>query len=197
MFLEKRKVGNNVYLMLVKNNIYFNGIKKAKKDLVTSFGNIANYDKGDPNFFEKLRDNFKKGIALIPELEKYIQPNEIFNKISLEDLNQYFEKNVGYLILNNLFNLLGISQVITLEKFRKNINYDILGLVKLLVFTRFLSPDSKIKSFEQKDDFLFPIISSKNYYEIYKVLDILDKKQEAITSAINSNIEKYINRNTS
>ena len=197
MFLEKRKVGNNVYLMLVKNNIYFNGIKKAKKDLVASFGNIANYDKGDPNFFEKLRDNFKKGIALIPELEKYIQPNEIFNKISLEDLNQYFEKNVGYLILNNLFNLLGISQVITLEKFRKNINYDILGLVKLLVFTRFLSPDSKIKSFEQKDDFLFLIISSKNYYEIYKVLDILDKKQEAITSAINSNIEKYINRNTS
>ena len=198
MFLEKRKVGNNIYLMLVKNNVYFkNGVKKAKKDLVASFGNIANYDNGDPNFFEKLRDNFKKGIALIPELEKYIQPNETFNEISLEDLNQYSEKNVGYLILNNLFNLLGISQVITLEKSRKNINYDILGLLRLLVFTRFLNPDSKIKSFEQKDDFLFPITSSKNYYEIYKVLDILNRKQEAITSAINSNIEKYIDRNAS
>ncbi|ACZ01850.1 hypothetical protein CEP89_04670 [Streptobacillus moniliformis] len=63
MFLEKRKVGNNIYLMLVKN-----GVKKAKKDLVASLGNISNYDNGDPNFFEKLRDNFKRGIALIPEL---------------------------------------------------------------------------------------------------------------------------------
>ena len=88
MFLEKRKVGNNIYLMLVKNNVYFkNGVKKAKKDLVASFGNIANYDNDDPNFFKKLRDNFKKGIALIPELEKYIQPVEVFNKISLENLN--------------------------------------------------------------------------------------------------------------
>ena len=198
MFLEKRKVGNNIYLMLVKNNVYFkNGVKKAKKDLVASFGNIANYDNGDPNFFEKLRDNFKKGIALIPELEKYIQPVEVFNKISLENLNQYSEKNVGYLILNNLFNLLGISQVLTLEKSRKNINYDILGLARLLVFTRFLNPNSKIKSFEQKDNFLFPVTSSKNCYEIYKVLDILDKKHETIVSTINSNIEKYIDRNSS
>ncbi|QXW65182.1 hypothetical protein [Streptobacillus moniliformis] len=69
MFLEKRKVGNNIYLMLVKNNVYVkNGVKKAKKDLVASLGNISNYDNGDPNFFEKLRDNFKRGIALIPEL---------------------------------------------------------------------------------------------------------------------------------
>ena len=52
MFLEKRKVGNNIYLMLVKNNVYFkNDVKKAKKDLVASFGNIANYDNDEPNFF--------------------------------------------------------------------------------------------------------------------------------------------------
>ena len=93
--------------------------------------------------------------------------------------------------------MFGISQVLTLEKSRKNINYDILGLARLLVFTRFLNPNSKIKSFEQKDDFLFPVTSSKNCYEIYKVLDILDKKHETIVSTINSNIEKYIYRNSS
>ena len=103
MFLEKRKVGNNIYLMLVKNNVYFkNGIKKAKKDLIASFGNITKYDNGDPNFFENLRDNFKNGIALIPELEEYLHPNELVNKVSLDKLNFYSEKNVGYLILNNL-----------------------------------------------------------------------------------------------
>ena len=76
--------------MFVKNNVYFkNGVKKAKKNLVASFGNIANYDNGDPNFFEKLRDNFKKGIVLIPELEKYIQPNEITLK-----------KNMKFTLLN-------------------------------------------------------------------------------------------------
>ncbi|WP_196760987.1 hypothetical protein, partial [Streptobacillus moniliformis] len=60
---------NNIYLMLGKNKVYVkNGDNKSKKDLVASLGKISNYDNGYPNFFEKLRNNVKRGIALIPEL---------------------------------------------------------------------------------------------------------------------------------
>ena len=72
MFLEKFNNKGNTYVKVSENHKYIkNGKVKYVKKMVKSLGNINKIDNGDPDFFKKLRDNFKKGIALIPELEKH------------------------------------------------------------------------------------------------------------------------------
>lgn len=193
MFLEKYIKDNNTYIKLSENTKYIkDGKIKYKKKTVLSLGN----EKKLPVSFEELRDNFKKGIALIPELEKFL-PNEIQINLNITDNTQYIEKNVGYILLNKIFDQLGITNVLTLEKSRKNIKYDVLGLTKLLVFERFLNPCSKYKTFNQKDIFLEDITKSNDYREIYSTLDILNSKASQILNVMNKNIEKTISRDKS
>lgn len=123
MFLEKYVKDNNVYVKLSENTKYIkDGKTKYKKRTVLSLGN----EKKLPVSFQELRESYKNGVALIPELEKFL-PGEVKISLNINDSTQYIEKNVGYLLLNRMFDQLGISNVITLEKSRKNIKYDILG----------------------------------------------------------------------
>lgn len=193
MFLEKYVKDNNTYVKLSENTKYIkDGKIKYKKRTVLSLGN----EKKLPVSFEELRNNFKNGIALVPELEKFL-PDEIQISLNITDDTQYHEKNVGYILLNKIFDQLGITGVLTLEKSRKNIRYDILGLTKLLVFERFLSPCSKYRTFKQKDMFLEDIAKSNDYREIYSALDVLNDKAAQIINIMNRNIEKSITRDKS
>ena len=120
MFLEKYVKDNNVYVKLSENTKYIkDGKTKYKKRTVLSLGN----EKKLPVSFQELRESYKNGVALIPELEKFL-PGEIKISFNINDSTKYIEKNVGYLLLNRMFDQLGISNVITLEKSRKNIKYD-------------------------------------------------------------------------
>ena len=193
MFLEKYVKDNNVYVKLSENTKYIkDGKTKYKKRTVLSLGN----EKKLPVSFQELRESYKNGVALIPELEKFL-PGEVKISLNINDSTQYIEKNVGYLLLNRMFDQLGISNVITLEKSRKNIKYDILGLTKLLVFERFLNPCSKYRTFTKKDMFLGDVTKSSDYREIYAALDVLDNKAPQIMNIMNRNIERTITRDKS
>jgi len=75
---------------------------------------------------------------------------------------------------------LGIYDVLNKYKSQTKIGYDLNGLAKLLVFGRILWPDSKLETFEERDNYLFDVTSSDNLYEIYRALDCLDKVSESI-----------------
>lgn len=161
MYIEKHKVKNEWYLRIVENKKKEkNGKISTVKNIVKGLGKLSKYDNNNLMFFNELRDNFKKGIALIPEIESYI------NRVSeYDNLNNYEKKNVGYLIFDNLFEFLGLHNL-NRKVSKRQFKYDFLGFLKLLVYIRILYPDTKI-------DFLFRITFSKDYHDIYKVLDIL------------------------
>lgn len=191
MFLEKYKNRDKFYYRLVENMKYIsNGKTKYQKKLILFLGETSKY----PYSFEELRSNFKNGIALIPELEPYVSRDDFKININLNAYDNVQVKNVGFLLLNELFNKLGLAQIFTLEKSRKKINYDLLGLARLLVFNRILKPTSKIKTFEDKDMFLSDITSSKDFREIYNVLDVFNSRKDKIINTINKNIENSIGR---
>ena len=54
---------------------------------------------------------------------------------------------MGYKFLESVYEDLGISQAIRLLKSRSKIEYDVDGILKLLVFNRILDPKSKKKCF--------------------------------------------------
>lgn len=190
MFIEKFKNRGKYYVRLAQNHKYIkDGKTKYSKRMIKYLGNVDNL----PVPFETLRENFNNGIALIPELEEFIADDAKI-KFEMDSNKTYIEKNVGYIILNHIFNQLGISHVLTLEKSRQNLKYDVLGLAKLLVLERIISPSSKIKTFDNKDMFLEEVTRSNDFREIYDVLDVLNKKSEQIVNVMNSAVEKTIGR---
>ena len=83
-------------------------------------------------------------------------------------------------------------------KSRSKIGYDINGLTKLLVFNRILSPSSKKACFDSKDDYFGKITKSQDVKEIYRTLDVLEKKSKSIQLRMNTKIKNSsIGRNTS
>ena len=107
-------------------------------------------------------------------------------------------KNIGYFFLENIYNQLGISEILRKIKSDSKIEYDLNGLTKLLVFGRILEPDSKKKTFENKDKYLFGVTTANDINQIYRSLDVLSNNSKKIQNRINTKIKNSsIGRNTS
>jgi transposase len=163
-----------------------------KRVVIKNLGSLKKFDDGKgEGLLLRLREEFKNkklniGINYdeLPKQIERIKP-AIENPIAKLD-----PKNIGYFFLENIFNKLGISDVITRYKSDNDLDYDVLGLTKLLVFGRILNPKSKKKTFENKNKYLFDITTSKNIKDVYKVLDVLNDKSESIQKRINTKIKQ-------
>jgi transposase len=179
-----------------------NGRRKDKKRTIKCLGPLDRFDDGQPNFLERLRQSFKNGKPIIAELDDLIKitttPTSNKFEVSLEDEETAFlnPKNIGYFILDALYDALGIYDVLNLQKSRNGIQYDLNGIAKLLIFGRVLDPDSKLSTFEEKHKYLFKVTSSEDLIEVYRSLDVLDDKSETIQKRMNLKIASSIERNT-
>jgi hypothetical protein len=170
---------------------------------VRNIGPLSRFDDGEPDFIKRLRRSFKEGNPLIPSLADLVDPNRIPKRLlsftlDPDDKNERFcaPKNIGYFILDGLYDGLGIYDVLNLHKSRSKIEYDLNGLTKLLVFGRTLDPCSKKATHAQKDKYLFDVTDSDNLIHLYRALDALNAKSDAIQRRMNLKISRGIGRNT-
>ena len=204
MFIECAKMkGRSPYLRVSETyNITENGVTKIKKRIVKNIGPLPKFDDGKPDYVERLKVSFKNGKPIIKELEELATNNPTKDVINIRFDRRVTEdcfsdpKNVGYILLDSLFDSLGINDVLRLHKSRGSIEYDVVGLAKLIVFGRVLNPDSKIGTYESKSDYLFNVTTSKAVGEIYESLGCLNEKSEAIQKRMNLKIQQKIGRNT-
>ena len=199
MHIESYKLNGITYLRLAESySVRESGITKQKKHSVYHIGPLHRFDDGAPDYLERLRESFRKGNPLIPALVPYVNPQE--NLVTIEfDRNSIDEstadyKNIGYFLLDGLFDALGINSVLTQHKSRKKITYDLIGLAKLLVISRVLHPASKIATFKEKGRYLLPLTDSEDWHHVYNCLDALDAKSEAIQKRMNQRISEMTNR---
>jgi transposase len=178
-----------------------NGKKKQKSKPIKSLGPLSRFDDGQPDYLKRLRKSFKDGDPLIDELKEFVKADKEFaGRITAtfdrdSDADAFSNpKNAGYFILDGLYDALGIYDVLNLQKSRSNIEYDLNGLAKLLVFGRVLDPCSKSATWNKKDRYIFPVTSSGNSIEIFRALDVLDRKAEAIQKRIHLKIKQGIGR---
>ena len=189
------------YLQVMENySVKEDGITKQKKRTVKNLGPLSRFDDGQPDFLKRLRQSFRDGVPIIDGLDDL--PVTAQNKISitfdLTDDNDVFSnpKNIGYFLLDGLYDALGLYDVLTRYKSDNKSTYDLNGLAKLLVFGRVLDPDSKRETFEKRDRYLFDVTSSKKQHEIYRILDCLNGCADTIQKRMHHKIAKGVGRNT-
>ena len=195
--IECVKNNGKPYLRLAESR-YVKDIGRQKKFVIKNLGPLSKFDDGKPDFLKRLREKFKNGEIDFDGITYY---SNIPAKRTFEiDNNQnYIDlKNIGYLILQSIYNSLGITEILNRIKSDSKIEYDLNGLTKLLIFGRILDPQSKKKTFETKDKYLFDITTSTDINQIYRALDVLSENSKKIQNRMNTKIKNSsIGRNTS
>jgi transposase len=191
MYLDCFKNCGKPYIRVVHN--YYNnssGKIKVVRKTVKNIGPLSNYDDGKPDLLKRLREKFKNG-ELIDLNNLDIPQKENKSTIPLEEINFILNpKNIGYLLINSIYNDLGIDMFLNRIKSDSKIEYDLNGLTKLYVINRILEPSSKLKAFENRNNYLFPITNCETDKDIYKPLDILSKYSNQIQMRMNTRIKK-------
>lgn len=203
MYLDCFKCKGKPYLRIVENyTVVENGLKKSKRKTIKNLGYLEKFDDGNPDFLKRMKQQLKNGELQIDG----INPNEFRvraklynNSISSDGSNYCYlnPKNIGCFFIESIFNSLGIYDLLREIKSNSKIEYDLNGLTKLLVFGRILKPRSKKKTFENKDNYLFPVTTCEDINQLYRALDVLDKNSKKIQNRINTKIKNCsIGRNT-
>lgn len=202
MHIDCRNNNGKPYLVVVESySAKVDGVRKNRKRVIRNVGPVSRFDDGKPDFIARLKKSFLEGTPIISGLDDLVSSKSAPRKVSVEFDRENTEtsfsdpKNIGYFVLDALYDGLGIYDVLCKYKSTSPILYDLNGHAKTLVFGRVLSPDSKCATWRSRDKYLFDVVSSKKVIETYRALDVLDEQAEKIQRRINSKIEKHIGRN--
>ena len=192
MHIECTKNSGIPYLRIVEGKYTNeNGKVKIKKKVLKNLGALSKFDDGKPDFLRRFREQFKNGeLDFCKDFN--IELKEKKEKTILEFTKDDFildPKNIGYFFLNQIYNELGIDTLLNRIKSDSKIEYDLNGITKLLVFGRILDPQSKKKTFETKDQYLFPIVDCDEIKEVYRALDVLEENSKKIQNRMNTKIK--------
>ena len=205
--------GNVVYIDCVVNSgkpylrvaesysVRVNGVRRNKKRTIRNIGPMWRFDDGEPDFLGRLKRSFKEGRPLVPGLEDLIDDKPV-RKFTVEfdrdsEADRYSKpKNLGYFVLDSLYDKLGIYDVLSRYKSDQGLDINLNGLCKLLVFGRVLEPDSKLGTFESRDKYLFNITRSERQQDVYDVLTYLNRVSGSIQKRMNHKIRQTVGRNT-
>lgn len=203
MFIECIKNNGIDYLRVMEGYRTNEGCNsKCRRRVVRNIGPLSRYDDGKPDYLARLRQSFREGVPIIESLADLLEGKTVRRRIIVEyDLDNTDHcfcdpKNIGYFLLEALYEGLGIYDVLNKHKSMTKIEYDLNGIAKLLVFGRALYPDSKVETFRERNRYIFDVTSSDNLIEVYRALDCLDEKSEAIQKRMNHKIANSIGRNT-
>lgn len=195
--IECVKNNGKPYLRLAESR-YVKDIGRQKKFVIKNLGPLSKFDDGKPDFLKRFREKFKNGEIDFDGITYY---SNLPTKRTFEIDNEmnYIElKNIGFLFLQSIYNSLGITDFLNRIKSDSKIEYDLNGLTKLLVFERILDPQSKKKTFENRNKYLFDVVNSDDINQIYRTLDVLSENSKKIQNRMNTKIKNSsIGRNTS
>jgi transposase len=203
MFIECFKNNGKEYLRVTEVFRDEHGTApKCRRRVIKNIGPLSRFDDGKPDYLARLRQSFRDGAPIIESLSELYGAKTVHKKVRIECDPEKEEdytcdpKNIGYFVLDGLYDALGIYDVLNSHKSKTKTSYDLNGAAKLLVFGRLLWPDSKLGTFEGRDSYLFPVAKAVAEREIYRALDVLDAKAETIQKRMNTKIRSTVGRNT-
>lgn len=204
MYVESFTNNGKPYLRLVKSVRTKNddGSSSSKKHVVLNIGPLDRFDDGQPDYVDRLKQSYKDGAPLIPELLSYVENpkaprvKEYVIRIKAGDrLCSASPKRFAPCLLDPVFSALGLDQLFASIRHGSRIKYDLQGIVRLLVYGRILDPDSKQATMRQNKDYYRPLVKSSNNDNVYDVLDVIYENRSQIIKRLNSRITRGIGRN--
>ena len=203
MFIETVQNNGNLYLRLVQSVRVTNkaGYKVSQKKVILNIGPLSRFDDGKPDYVQRLKQSFKDGTPLIPELLPYVEeklPEKYTVTFHAGDPHCFgHPKWFAPCVLDPVFSALGLDELFASVKHNSKIQYDLQGIVRLLTYGRILDPASKIATMKQNGKYYQPLVKSNNEDNVYDTLDVIYENKQKIIQRMNTCISKGIGRNTS
>ena len=177
------------------------GKRTIIKQVVLNIGPLSRYDDGAPDYLDRLRQSFRDGKPMIPELLPYVGSGAAktfdFRYREGDPACDGEPRRLAACVLDPVFSALGLDQLFASVKHASKIRYDLQGLVRLLVYGRILEPASKCATMEQNGKYHEPLVSSDNPDNVYDALTVIDENAERIFRRMNTCIKRGIGRNPS
>jgi transposase len=201
MFVECYKNHGVETLRLVegKSGISKNGKRTVTKRVILTLGPLHRYDDGQPDYVKRLKQSFVDGNPLIDSLLPYCSPENVKKQYKFTfaagDPHCFGEtKLYAQCLIDRILEELGLNAAINSYKGFSKIEYDILGLFRLMVYGRILNPDSKAETFRQNDDYYEPIVKSNYLYNIYDALDFIHIHKKQLVTRLNTKLIQHTGR---
>lgn len=201
MYIAVFKNNGKDYLRLMESyrTKKADGKVAIRKRIICNIGPLSKFDDGKPNYLERLRESFRLGNPLIPDLEEYTGKKTPFEKYTIR-LQEGDPECIGHprlyshVFLDKLLDELGLKLFFSSYKGFSKIEYDVLNFARLLIYGRVLNPDSKIATLEQNDDYYTPLLKNFNPYNVYDTLDFIYKNKDKIIRRMNTSLVKKWHR---
>lgn len=203
MYIEKNKNNGTDYLRLVKSQRIVNskGIKTSTKSVVYNIGPLSRFDDGKPDYVERLKQSFKHGKPIIPELQRFCT-----DSLPKEHYDIHFEEGdpdcIGHpklfsqVLIERILEELGMTYYFQHYKAYTRSQFDLLGFFRLLVYGRILNPASKIATIRQNDDYYAPVLDAPYEFNVYDTLDFIYDFRGSIIKKLNKSITSSFDRTT-
>lgn len=201
MFVECYKNHGVETLRLVegKSGISKNGKRTVTKRVILTLEPLHRYDDGQPDYVKRLKQSFVDGNPLIDSLLPYCSPENVKKQYKFTfaagDPHCFGEtKLYAQCLIDRILEELGLNAAINSYKGFSKIEYDILGLFRLMVYGRILNPASKAETFRQNDDYYEPIVKSNYLYNIYDALDFIHIHKKQLVTRLNTKLIQHTGR---
>jgi len=203
MFVEQFKNNGIPYLRLVQSFRVEDaqGRKVPRKKTVLNIGPLARFDDGKPNFVQRLKDSYKNGApivdSLLPYVEAALPQKHVVTFVDGDPACIGEPKLAAGLLLDRLFCQLGLDKLCATLKHSLELDYDLAGFLRLLIFGRILQPASKWETARQNEQYFSSLADTSYPYHVYDALDVLADHKEQFIRRMHSSLCKSVGRSTS
>lgn len=118
-----------------------------------------------------------------------------YSTSQLIDLDSRRSANIGYLFLQDIYYSLGLNKICSEISEKYKFEYDLNDILSLLVYSRIISPSSKLSSLHQAQDFLEQ--PKCKLHQVYRGLGVLAQENDFFQAQIYKNSEAIMKRNKS
>lgn len=203
MFIEKFSNNGIPYLRLVESQRFTrpDGVRSVRKKHIYNIGPLSRFDDGLPDYVERLKQSFKNGNPLIPELLPFCSSQPVRNKyhFDLSDGDPFcigHPKLFSHVLIERILEDLGLISFFNRYKQLTNYDFDLTGFFRLLIYGRILNPSSKIKAAKQNNDYYTPVVKNPYDFNIYDTLDFIYDFKSSIVNKINKSLIQSFHRTT-
>ena len=193
MHLRKTKTSKGRIYLAIVDSYYDKQRKMSRSKTVESLGYLDELEKlyEDPvAHFQKRVDELKT-----KKNAKQAPINFIFydsDRLCTDDTS--LRKNFGYAALSKIYHELEIDKFLINRQRHSKEQYDANTIMKMLVYSRLLSPASKKSSFDNREQFFEKTDYSLD--DIYRCLSFFDKHKENLQVWMNDKIKENYGRDT-
>jgi transposase len=165
---------------------------KSRTKTIKSLGYLDALEKehADPvAHFKKIVEEMKR-----QELENNAPPKISIDRNEVIAAGQGNRRNLGYSVLSKMYCELGLDVFFNNHSRGLKMEYNVNGIMKLLLFSRILAPSSEKKTFENRDWFFESFDFTLD--DIYRCLTFANGKRDSLKLHLHRKIKEQYGRNT-